>query len=84
MEGQSKNRKNSGYLQPSEEKVITKGEEIIGTFNPNENPDVKTIKQSATELINKIEALGKDPRRKAIAYTQIELGTMAAIKSLFH
>lgn len=78
--GESKNRRNNTLNS----KNMSKGEEIIGTFNVNENPDVRTIKESAIELINKIEVLGKDPRRKATAYTEIEKGVMMAVKSLFH
>jgi hypothetical protein len=39
-------------------------------------------KGKAIELVNLIEELGKDPRRKAAAITDIEKGTMMAVKSL--
>lgn len=63
---------------------MTKGEQIIGTFNPSSEQDVDLIKQKAIELVNLIEEKGKDPRRKAAAITQIEFGVMMAVKSLFH
>lgn len=62
---------------------MTKGEEIIGTFNTSGSEAVDAIKQKATELINLIDEHGKDPRRKATAITNIEQGTMWAVKSLF-
>lgn len=62
---------------------MTKGEQIIGNFNPNSVESVDLIKQKAIELVNIIEELGKDPRRKATAITDIEKGTMMAVKSLF-
>lgn len=68
----------------SEERKMSKGEEIIGTFNPNGNPDVEAIKSKAIELINLIDELGKDPRRKAAAITDVEKAQMMAVKSLFH
>lgn len=61
----------------------TKGEEIIGTFNPSGTSGVDQIKAKATELVNLIEELGLCPRRKATAITDIEKGTMMAVKSLF-
>lgn len=63
---------------------MTKGEEIIGKFNPDSNESVDKIKQKATELVNLIEELGKDPRRKATAITDIEKAQMMAVKSLFY
>lgn len=63
---------------------MSKGEEVIGSFNPNGNPDVEAIKKKSIELINLIEELGKDPRRKAIAITGVEQAQMMAVKSLFH
>lgn len=80
MEQGSKNRKNQTAEKVS---TLSKGEQIIGTFNPSGNKDVETIKLSAIELINNIEKLGLDPRRKAAAITQIELGVMMGVKSLF-
>jgi len=66
------------------EYLDTKGIEVIGTFNPSDNADVVALKKAAIELVNLIDATKGCPRRKAIAITQIELGTMAAVKSLFH
>jgi len=62
---------------------MTKGEEIIGKFNSENRTDVDRIKEKAIELVDLIEELGKDPRRKATAITDIEKGTMMAVKSLF-
>lgn len=79
-QGESKNRKNQAAEKVSE---LSKGEQIIGRFNASGSPEVETIKSAAIELVNKIEELGIDPRRKAAAITQIEMGAMMAIKSLF-
>lgn len=67
-----------------DENIKTKGEEIIGNFNPGFNDNVAELKLQATSLINFIEKEGKDPRRKAKSYTDIEQGLMFAVKSLFH
>lgn len=68
---------------PAVHDAKSKGEQIIGVFNPNDRADVYEIKSKAIELVNLIEEYGKDPRRKAAAITDIEKGTMMAIKSLF-
>lgn len=61
------------------------GELIIGSFNSGEKAQaVDEIKLGAINLINDIDDLGKDVRRKAIAFTDIEKGTMMAVKSLFN
>ena len=62
---------------------MSKGEQIIGTFNNENRSDIDLIKEKAIELVNLIEEKGKDPRRKASAITQIEFGVMMAVKSLF-
>lgn len=62
---------------------MSKGEQIIGTFNSENRNDVDLIKEKAIELVNLIEEKEKDPRRKASAITQIEFGVMMAVKSLF-
>lgn len=62
----------------------TKGEQIIGTFNPSGDDAINLIKTKAAELINLIEDAGRCPRRKAAAITDIEKGAMMAVKSLFH
>ena len=41
------------------------------------------IKEKAIELVNLIQEVGKNPRRVATAITDIEKGTMMAVKSLF-
>ena len=61
----------------------SKGVELIGIFNHNGNSAVDEIKLGAINLINDIEDLGKDPRRKVASFTDIEKGTMMAVKSLF-
>lgn len=62
----------------------TKGEEIIGRFNPGNLQAVDEIKLCAIDMINVIEANKEaDPRRKAKAYTDIETAQMFAVKSLF-
>lgn len=62
---------------------MTKGEQIIGQFNIENRSDVDKIKNKAIQLIDLIDELGKDPRRKAAAITDIEKATMMAVKSLF-
>ncbi|WP_314058672.1 hypothetical protein [Empedobacter brevis] len=57
--------------------------DYIGTFGIYDKKEVRSIKSSSILLINKIEKLGKDNRRKAIAKTELEKATMMAIKSLF-
>src|SRR5690606_20148804 len=88
---QYKNSRKSFTIQKSTGHVIgieykpnmSKGEQIIGTFNSENRTDVDLIKEKAIELVNLIEEKGKDPRRKEAAITQIELGVMMAVKSLF-
>ena len=62
---------------------MSKGQEIIGKFNASEKSEVDLIKEKAIELVDLIEEYGKDQRRKATAITDIEKGTMMAVKSLF-
>lgn len=62
----------------------TKGEDIIGRFNPGNLQAVDEIKLCAIDMINVIEANREaDPRRKAKSYTDIETAQMFAVKSLF-
>ncbi|WP_060873830.1 Acb2/Tad1 domain-containing protein [Myroides odoratus] len=68
---------------PAVHDARSKGEQIIGRFNNENRESVDLIKQKASELVNLIEEYGKDPRRKAAAITDIEKGTMMAVKSLF-
>lgn len=63
---------------------MSKGEQIIGKFNNENRSDIDLIKEKAIELVNLIEEKGNDPRRKATSITQIELGVMMAVKSLFN
>ena len=62
---------------------MTRGQEIIGTFNVSSKNEVDLIKRKAAELIDLIEVYGKCPRRKAIAITGIEQAQMMAVKSIF-
>lgn len=59
------------------------GAQTIGNFNPSGNLQVEEIKNRSIQLINTIKAFGKDPRRVAIAITDIEKAQMMAVKSLF-
>ena len=78
-------QKSTGHVIGIEDKQnMSKGEQIIGTFNSENRTDVDLIKEKAIELVNLIEEKGKDQRRKAAAITQIELGVMMGVKSLFH
>jgi len=61
----------------------SKGAQVIGQFNPSGNTQVEEIKLRAAQLINCINAFGKDPRRVATAITDIEKAQMMAVKSLF-
>ena len=67
---------NDGILELSE------GEKIIGFFGTEKN-EVSAIKYSSISLIDTIEALVDDPRRKSIAKTHIEQAQMMAVKGLF-
>ena len=60
---------------------MTKGEQIIGTFNTESRSDVDRIKSAAINLVNIIEKVGKDPRRKAAAITDVEKATAMALRS---
>lgn len=60
----------------------SKGQELIGIFG-TDNWDVFTLKALGAELVDKINLLGKDPRRNAKAGTDIESGLMFAVKSFF-
>lgn len=62
---------------------MSKGTVIIGTFNSESLTAVDEIKQKASELVDLIEELGQDHRRKEMAISNIEIGTMLAVKSLF-
>ena len=59
-------------------------EEIIGSYNPNDDADITAIKSTAKALITIIQDLdNKDERRKAIAITNIETAAMYAVKSIY-
>lgn len=60
----------------------SEGEKIIGFFG-TEKDEVSAIKYGSIFLIDTIEALVDDPRRKAIAKTHIEQAQMMAVKGLF-
>ena len=62
---------------------ITKGEWMVGIgFNPSADKDVRDIKQMAADLIDRIEACGKNDRCTALAITAFEDGAMWAVKSV--
>jgi len=59
-------------------------EDYIGSFNSEGRQDVENIKNAAKVMIDMIQKLENDDgRRKAIAITHIEEGTMMAVKSIF-
>lgn len=63
---------------------MSKGKEIIGTFNNTGNEVIDQIKQKSAELIDLIESnVTEDPRRKALAITHIETAVMFGIKGLY-
>lgn len=64
--------------------IMNKGTQIIGNFNSTGDEAIDLIKQTASKLVDLIETHGKDPRRKVKAITDIEQGTMWAVKSLFN
>ena len=63
---------------------MSKGKEVIGTFNVSDKSEVDLIKEKASELIDLIDKYGVEERRKNLAIDHIEAGTMFAVKSLFH
>ena len=64
-------------------KHMTEGEYRVGiTFNPGGSEQVNEIKQLAAELIDMVEASGKDSRCTALAMTAFEDGAMWAVKSV--
>lgn len=63
---------------------MSKGKEIIGTFNVSSKSEVDLIKEKASELVDLINKYGKDERRKQLAIDRIEFGTMMGVKSIFH
>lgn len=59
-------------------------EEYIGSFNPNDDPNITKTKQLAKDLIAHFQQLpGGDKRRTAIACTKIEEAAMMATKGMF-
>ena len=71
------------FHNPGFELPKTKGEVIIGDFG-TENIDVFDIKLKAIDMVDTIEKLGKCPRRKATAITDVEKAQMIAVKSYFN
>lgn len=68
---------------------MSKGQKIIGTFNPSGNPEVDAIKEKAAELIDLIHSsspatilYGFPAKDRAV--NKIEEGTMLAVKSIMH
>lgn len=62
--------------------MLTKGEEIIGRFNPSNDECIDEIKLEAITLINTIDSYKGNPRRVSTSITDIEKATMMAVKSL--
>lgn len=62
---------------------MSKGVEIIGTFNSDNSNHIDEIKKKAAELIDLIDTHSKCKRRAAIAFTGIEQATMMGVKSTF-
>ena len=63
---------------------MSKGVEVIGSFNSSTKVEVDLIKEKAIELVDLIEKHGVDGHRKDNSIDYIEVGVMLAIKSLFH
>ena len=62
---------------------MTKGTEIIGTFNNEGKQPVDEIKIMAAAFIDMVHAHGQNGRHNAIATTHIETAAMFAVKSIF-
>jgi len=62
---------------------MSKGIEVIGEFHPSGKSEVEEIKKLSSELIDLIDSIEGDPRRKSIAITNIETAAMFAVKSIF-
>lgn len=62
---------------------MSRGKEVIGTFNVSDKSEVDIIKEKAAELVDLIDKYGVDARRKNLAISHIETGAMFAVKSLF-
>ena len=65
--------------------MCTRGSQIIGKFNPTENPGVQEIKSTAIDLIDAIETyVGAESNgRKQLAFEHIEIGAMFGVKAIF-
>ena len=67
---------------------MTEGEYRVGiSFNPSNNPAVDSIKSKAAALIDELAPIAADrdhpgARCAAIAMTEIESGTMWAVKAV--
>ena len=70
-------------MSETKEQKSSKGESIIGDFNPSDHPSVVSIKMTAANLINVIDDEIPDGRRKTQAFNNIEQAQMLAIKELF-
>ena len=68
----------------SNERPTTTGEAIIGTFNPDDRPDVAEIKKAAIDFIDMLNITCPQGRRQHIAITHVEQAAMMAVKSLFN
>lgn len=62
---------------------MSKGEQVIGSFNPSSDSAVDEIKGAAIKLINVIDGAIGDGRRKTATINQVEQAQMMAVKELF-
>ena len=61
----------------------TEGQWRVGvSFNPGNNPDVDKIKKLSAEIIDLVQAVGKDERCTALAAVGYEEAAMWAVKSV--
>jgi hypothetical protein len=68
---------------------MTKGQQIVGGFNPTGNPDVDAIKVKAAELIDLIDqatpaSVLYGTRAQDRAIDMVEEAAMLAVKAVMH
>lgn len=61
----------------------SKGEKIIGSFNPSGNPQIEKLKQDFANLIDQVDALEGNGRCKSVSITHIQTAKFFAVDSLF-
>ncbi|MGL5262082.1 MAG: DUF7681 family protein [Bacteroides sp.] len=62
---------------------MSRGLEVVGTFNVSNKNEVDLIKEKAIELIDLIVEYGNSPRRNEVAINLIEQAQMMGVKSIF-